>query len=99
MFQLCYKSKRLEKVCTHADIAQKQYGRRMAYLIHQRVDELRAAESIEELIRYSIGRCHPLLGDRKGEYAMDLVHPYRLIFEQTEARMSIIRIMNIEDYH
>ena len=82
MLQINYKSNSLERVCTSYSIAQRKYGDRMARLIHQRVDELEAADSVEMLVQYSIGRCHPLEGDRKGEYAMDLIHPFRLIFEQ-----------------
>ena len=71
----------------------------MAELIHQRVDEIKAAASIEMLVQFAIGRCHPLQGNRKGEYAMDLVHPYRLVFEQNDKDVQVVRIINIEDYH
>ncbi len=43
------------------------------------------------LVDFSIGRCHQLRGNRKGEYSMDLVHPYRMIFEHVDGK--------IEDYH
>ena len=62
------------KVCTNASIARKKHGDRMAELLHQRVDELKAADSVEQMIQFGIGRCHPLCGDRKGQYAVDLVH-------------------------
>lgn len=52
----------------------------MAELIHLRIDQLNAAETVEEMINFSIGRCHQLNGNREGQYALDLVHPYRLIF-------------------
>lgn len=50
---------------------------------------------------YNIGLVDvtPLEGDRKGEYAMDLVHPYRLIFEKNKTDVELVRIINIEDYH
>lgn len=53
------------KVCTNASIARKKHGDRMAELLHQRVDELKAAYSVEQMIQFGIGRCHPLCGDRK----------------------------------
>jgi proteic killer suppression protein len=71
----------------------------MARLIHQRIDELKSASSIKMLIQYSIGRCHPLEGNRKGEFAMDLVHPYRLIFKQNSKDANVVQIIGIEDYH
>ncbi len=51
------------------------------------------------MIQFSIGRCHPLQGDRQGEYAMDLVQPYRLIFQKKEKAVEIVIIKGIEDYH
>lgn len=99
LLKINYKSNSLERVCTNYSIAQRKYGERMAKLIYQRVDELQSADSVEILVQYSIGRCHQLEGDRKGEYAMDLVHPYRLIFEQNKMDVQVVRIINIEDYH
>lgn len=71
----------------------------MAFLIHQRIDQIKAATSVEMLVQFSIGRCHPLQGKRKGEYAMDLVHPYRLIFHQKNQEIQFVKIIDIEDYH
>ena len=99
MLRVTYKSDSLERTCTMYSVAKRKYGERMANLIHQRVDELNAALSVEMLVQYSIGRCHPLDGDRKGEYAMDLVHPYRLIFEHRKTEIYLVRIIDIEDYH
>lgn len=50
-------------------------------------------------MQFSIGRCHQLVGNRKGEYAMDLVHPYRLVFEKDKEDVKLVQIINIEDYH
>lgn len=99
MLRINYKSNSLERVCTNYSAAQRKYGERMAKLIHQRVNEIQAADSIEMLVQYSIGRCHQLEGNRKGEYAMDLVHPYRLILKQSKMDVKLMQIINIEDYH
>lgn len=57
------------------------------------------ADSVELLVRYHIGRCHLLSQNRKGEYAMDLVQPYRLIFEVNGDEIQIANILEIVDYH
>ena len=67
--------------------------------IHQRIDEISAADTVEEMIRFRIGRCHPLTENRKGEYAVDLVHPYRLVFTQRGDKIQIAVIQEIVDYH
>lgn len=74
--EIAYKNKAIDKVCTNADAARKEYGEEMARKIQLRIDQISATSTVEELIRYHIGRCHPLHGDRNGQYAMDLVHPY-----------------------
>lgn len=94
-----YKSKKLEKVCTDYASAQRVHGKDMARIIHMRIDQIAAADSVESLVKYSIGRCHPLLGNRDGEYAMDLIQPYRLVFEVKKTEINIAKIMCIEDYH
>ena len=86
-------------MCTDFSCAKKEYGDRMAALIHQRIDEIHAAISLEMLVQFKIGRCHPMQGNRKGEYAMDLVHPYRLVFQRNDEEIQLVKIISIEDYH
>lgn len=94
-----YKNSGIEKVCTVASRAEKKYGPKMAQKIHQRIDQISVAISVEELIQYGVGRCHALKGDRKGQYAMDLVHPMRLVFEKKGETVQIAIIQEIVDYH
>ena len=88
-----YQTKSIEKVCTNATVAEKKYGLAMAEKIQMRIDQIAAASSIEYLIQYHIGRCHPLHHNRKSQFAMDLVHPMRLVFEKKA------NIIEIVDYH
>jgi len=97
--QIEYKSKKLEKVCTVYSEAKKQYDENMADKIHQRIDEIKASDTVEFMVQFHIGRCHQLKGDRKGQYAMDLIHPYRLVFEQIGNKIQIAKVISIEDYH
>lgn len=71
----------------------------MADKIHQRIDELHAADTVEMMIQWHIGRCHPLTQNRKGQYAMDLIHPFRLVFEKKGDEIQIANILEIVDYH
>lgn len=97
--QIDYKTRKLEKVCTVAHEAKKQYGLEMAEKIQQRIDEISAALSVEVMVQFKIGRCHLLKGDRKDQYAVDLVHPYRLVFEKKDNDVQIAFISEIVDYH
>lgn len=97
--EILYRSKKLRKVCTDAKVARKEYGDEMARKIHQRIDVIKAADTVEILVQGHIGRCHLLTGNRAGQYAMDLVHPYRLVFIKIGQEIQIARIQEIIDYH
>lgn len=94
-----FKNKSIKKICEDASAAERKYGRIMAEKIHHRMDQIRAADSVEMMLQYKIGRCHPLTGNRKNQYAVDLVHPQRLIFEKNGSEIQIAYIIEIADYH
>ncbi len=94
-----YKNKQIQKICENYSAAQKKHGPLMAAKIHQRIDEIRAADSVEQMIQYNIGGCHLLHQNRKGQYAVTLVQPYRLIFEKKDNMIQIVTIIEIIDYH
>lgn len=96
---ITYKNKKIEKVCTDARAAEKTFGREMAQKIHHRIDEIVAADTVEMMIQFHIGRCHSLTQNRKGQYAVDLIHPYRLVFEKNGGEIQIAKILEIVDYH
>lgn len=96
---ITYRNKKIEKICTDAKTAEKTYGKEMSEKIHQRIDEITAADTVEMMIRFRIGRCHSLTQNRKGQYAVDLVHPYRLVFEKSGNEIQIANVLEIVDYH
>ncbi len=96
---ITYKNKKLEKICTNAKAAERAYGSKMAEKIHQRIYEIYSADTVEMMVQFHIGRCHLLTQNRKGQYAVDLIHPYRLIFEKSGDEVQIANILEIVDYH
>lgn len=94
-----YNSKSIEKICTNASAAEKKYGMDMAEKIQMRIDQIKAADSIDQMVQYRIGRCHSLKGKRNGQFAVDLVHPQRLVFEKKDGKIYIANIVEIVDYH
>lgn len=96
---ITYKNNKIMKICMDAKIADRTYGNEMSQKIQMRIDEIRAVDTVEEMIQYRIGRCRPLSNNRKGQYAVDLVHPYRLVFEKHGSEVQIAHIMEIVDYH
>ena len=97
--RILYRTKKLKKVCEVRKEGVKKYGSEMGKIIPIRIDQIRNADSVLHLVQYGVGRCHELIGDRKGQYAMDLIHPYRLIFTQNDAQTVTVTIEEISDYH
>ena len=99
MLDITYKNRKIERICTNAKVADREYGSQMSAKIHMRIDEIRAVDTVEEMIQFRIGRCHALKGNRKGQYAVDLEHPYRLVFTKYGNEIEIAHILEIVDYH
>lgn len=98
LLEITYKNKKLQKVCTDPKVSDKKYGSEMSEKIKLRIFQIKSAPSVEFMIQYGFGRCHSLTGDRKGQYAMDLVQPYRLVFKKLGREIQF-QIIEIVDYH
>jgi proteic killer suppression protein len=79
--------------------------------LKRRLDDLRAADNLETVMKLP-GRCHALRADRTGQFAIDVDHPRRLIFEPANDPLprtadgrwelhliTAIRLLGVEDYH
>lgn len=106
--KITYASKKLEKTFSDKEI-QKKYGQ-SAKRIKMRIDALTAAINLEDL-RNAPGRLHALIGDREGQFAFDLKHPFRLVFEPCDTCqppegsisdwgwVTEVKILEVVDYH
>lgn len=102
---------KLEKYANEDKKAINKLGNLRAKIYKKRLDDLKAADTLED-VRYLPGKYHELSGDRKGYWACNLDHPYRLIFrpqiepipENKDGQYIWIEIESIEvteivDYH
>jgi proteic killer suppression protein len=107
-----FRSGKLRKNCTDSEKAKKAYGVPRARKITQRLQEIQAASDLETLTQLRATGCHPLKGDRKGQFALELPDGFRLIFEPLDENGEAIRkedfdyksvrrvkIIDIKDYH
>jgi plasmid maintenance system killer protein len=109
---IVFKNKKLQKICNSEREMNREFGKDRASRIGRRLDDIRAASTLEILRPPFPGRCHELKGDRKGQLSLDLDHPYRLIFEPHGeaikhkedrrldwASVTGVRIIGVEDTH
>jgi plasmid maintenance system killer protein len=109
---ILFQDQKLAKMCNNESLLIRKHGPIRAKLLRRRLDECRAAENLEVLRSLPQVRCHELKGNREGTLAVDLDHPYRLIFESANnpiprksdggldwTRVTAIRVLTVEDYH
>lgn len=109
--EIFFAATKLQKECNDSRLLTKRYGKRTAQLIRRRLDELTAAETLDLMRTLPQARCHELTGDRKGQIAVELDHPRRLVFRPCEPiqrkpdggldwkRTTRVEILQVVDYH
>ena len=105
--ELRYKSKKLKKRCEDPRLAQKAYGSNIGRKLTLRILELEAAPNLGDVAKIPAARLHRLKGQRKAQFAVDLAHPFRLMFSPIDedpelsdwTEIEIVRIEEVLDYH
>ncbi len=110
--EVSFKTRKLEKRFERPGSLGKAYGHRMGRVINGRINILLGASNLSEVPTKPPVRRHQLTGRRKGQFAIDLVHPHRLIFEPDHEpvprkddggmdlnRITAIKILDVVDYH
>lgn len=109
---ITFRNRQLNNLCDDFARLVNKFGKRNAKLITQRLSQLRAMPNLALARKLPQLRCHELTGDRKGELAIDVEHPFRLVFRVNQepapkkrdggldwAQVDAIVIIAIEDYH
>jgi plasmid maintenance system killer protein len=108
--EITFKNKKLQKICNLEAALIKAYGKNCARKIRVRLDDLHAAANLE-VFKTLPGRCHELIGNKKGQFSLDLEHPLRLILEPSSkdvnkkdngldwSLIDSVKIIDVEDTH
>ena len=78
--EISFRTRKLQKMCNSKKDMQKDLGTRNAEQLAQRLAELTAANTLGDMRSIPAARCHELKQDRKGQLAVDLAYPHRLVF-------------------
>lgn len=108
--KVTFKNKKLGELINNNKKLVRKYGPQNARLIVRRLNELKATESLGIMVKFRIGRCHPLKGNLKGMYGLDLDHPDRLIIQPViDKNMDVSKlnlheikeviVWEVKDYH
>lgn len=109
---IAFRTRKLAKTFNAAAALRRAYGDRMAGVIETRMAFLKAAGNLSLVPTAPPNRCHQLAGGRDERFAVDLVHPHRLVFEPGHdpvprkadggidlARVTAIEVTEVIDYH
>ncbi|WP_446831099.1 type II toxin-antitoxin system RelE/ParE family toxin [Candidatus Foliamicus sp.] len=109
---ISFRKKKLAKTFNSAKALRRAYGVRMADTIMNRLAVLNAAPTLALVPTTRPERRHQLRGRRYEQFAVDLVHPYRLVFEAAHdpvarkedggidvEQVTAIIIVEVVDYH
>ena len=109
---ILFSTSKLEKTCCEAKARVKAYGPECGKMLGRRLDDMKAATTLAVLGALPQAKAHELAGDRRGQLAVSLKHPQRLIFEPANSpvptksdggldweRVTTIRILEVVDYH
>lgn len=109
---IAFRTTKLEKTFNSKREMDKTYGDRMAQVLAIRLAVLRSAQALSMVPSTPPERRHQLRRNMRGHYAVDLVHPHRLIFKPNHspvprlpdggidvAQVTAIMIVDVIDYH
>ena len=110
--EIAFQTRKLAKTFNSTDVLQKVHGADMNRVIMKRLAVLKAARTLALVPTTKPDRRHQLRGDRDEQFAVDLMHPRRLVFEpdhdplprrddggfDTE-QVTAITIIDVIDYH
>lgn len=75
--KITFKNKKLEGTINNYKILSKTYWNQASRII-KRLDQLKACPTLKQM---AFDRPHELKGDKKGIFAVDIEHPYRILFK------------------
>ncbi len=110
--KIYFKTRKLEKVCNKKKESVKAIGAENSRRLQQRMMELKAADTLNDISNLPPARCHELLGNRKRQFSVDIDRNYRLLFISAndptpekddggldKKRITEVEIIGIEDTH
>lgn len=97
--QVVFRTKKLEKCYRDSKYAIRQFGGDVARRFIERINIIRHTKTIEELQALPGLRCHPLKGNRKDQWAVNLTGYYRLIFTLRGDDLDIVRIEEVSKHY
>jgi len=97
--EIRFRTRKLEREYRESAGAVKAYGEKVARRYIERINIIKYARDIDELIGLPGLGCHALKGDRRGQYAVKLTVRYRLIFTLQGDALEVAQIEEVSKHY
>ncbi len=97
--QIRFRNNKLEKCFGSYKLACRTWGEEVAKRYIQRINLIQTTKNITEVCNLPGLKCHPLKGDRQGEYAVKLTGFWRLIFTLQGELLEIAMIEEVSKHY
>ena len=94
-----FRTRKLEKCFLQSKQAYREFGGQVGRKYIQRINIIKSINSLDDLRKLPGLRCHPLKGDRSGQYAVKLIGFYRLIFTVEGDALNIAMIEEVSKHY
>ena len=94
-----FRTRKLENCFLQSKQAVKEFGSIVGRRYVQRINIIKSTNSFDDLKKLPGLRCHPLKGDRTGQYAVNLTGFHRLIFTVEGDCLNIAMIEEVSKHY
>ena len=97
--QIRFRTRSLQRQYENSSEAFKAYGKDVATKFIQRINIIKTVRNMDELIQIRALRCHPLKGNRDGQWALKLTGFARLIFTLEGDQLEVACIEEVSKHY
>lgn len=97
--QISFRTKKLQSEYEQSKKGVKAYGEQVAKKYVLRINIMKHAQDLEALKKLPGLHCHPLQGNRKGQWALKLTGFHRLIFTVSGDQLELVRIEEVSKHY
>jgi proteic killer suppression protein len=97
--EIKFRTRKLEREYRESARAVKAYGEQVARRYIERINIIKYARDVDELMGLPGLGCHALKGDRRGQYAVKLTVRYRLIFTLQGDALEVVQIEEVSKHY
>jgi len=94
-----FRTKVLERCYTDHRFGSRKSDKSIARKYVQRINIFKAMHNMDELMPAPGMNCHPLKGDRKGQFAVTLTRRVRLIFTHHAGECELVRVEEVSKHY